>query len=243
MIPQKSSTQLIFASDDWNECYSSIKEKWNQGYVISCADFGRDQYCIVMNKGTDWGEQNILISNDFPYFDINDYWDRRLDITHIFRDKNKWYLVFTGDTPASGQEWQYKQSFGDIKRFIRTLWGQRKFISACYQHENNYFMLMSGGPECKQKWVISQVVPENIMSGNYLKELNWFITCLAEIDGKLMKVFSSATAIQEQFILRSTNMNDLADKLDEYWEKGYFISNCAFVREDLYLVFSKYVVS
>ncbi|MDZ7742633.1 MAG: hypothetical protein U5Q03_13000 [Bacteroidota bacterium] len=241
MIPDQCTSQLAFVSDKWEECFESIRSKWQEGYVISSAGFGDPYYFIVMDQGTGWGKQDILISKNFPQLEINDYWDRKLDMSHVFHDGKQWFVIFTANTAANGQEWQYKQSWEDIKRFIRTLWGQKRFVSAAYQYQGNYFMLMSGGPERKEKWLLNREIPDDVLSGDYMKELNMFISCITEVDGKIFTVFSGGTGISEQFVLKPSRIEDVAHILEENWLEDLFISDIAFVRNELYLVFSQFM--
>jgi hypothetical protein len=238
MITSNRASQTVFVAENWDECAEHMYELMAQGYVVSNLDYYNDLYVVVMDKGASWQDQEILFAADFPQLEINDYWDKGLDISYVAADDLTWMLFFSAATGIRGQEWVFKPHFSDIKRAISTLWGQGKTVTDIRQSFGGIVIVMSGGINWNQWWTLSKGFPQKEIERE-IKENNRFITLISEIDERYFIVMSAGTDIDKQIIFRTRNYASLQSKLDDYWKREMFVTTASFVKGELIVVFSK----
>lgn len=238
MITGYRATQTVYMAENWDECAEHMYELMAEGYVVSNLDFYNDLYVVVMDKGTSWKGQEILFAADFPQLEINDYWDKGLDISYVAADDLTWMIFFSAATGTRGQEWVFKPHFSDIKRAIKTLWGQGKTLTDIRQSFGGIVVVMSGGFDWDQWWSMGKRFPKKEIEREG-KENNRAITLVTEIDERYFIAMSAGTDIKKQEIFRTKDYASLQDKLDECWGKGMLVTTASFVKGELIVIFSK----
>lgn len=238
MITSSRENQTVFIAENWDETSEKLYDLQAKGYVVTNLDHYGGYYCVVMDKGTGWHGQEILFAADFPELEISDYWDKGLEITHITADDLTWMLFFTAGSGISGQEWYFKETFEEIKRAIKTLWGQGKVITDLRKSYGGIVVVMSGGLEWNQMWMMDKKFPEKAMREEG-KERKRAITHLCELEGQYFLVMSAGTGITFQDIYQTKKLDSVAGKLERCWDEGLMVTSASFVGGELVMVFSR----
>ncbi len=238
MITASREKQTVFIAENWDECSNHMYDLMAEDYVVTNLVHRDPYYCVVMDKGTAWQRQDILFAADFPRLEINDYWDKGLDITYITADDLTWMIYFCAGSGISGQEWYFKKSFEEIRGAINSLWKQNKVITDLKKSYGGIVVVMSGGVKWNQMWTMNREFPEAIMRKEG-KENKRAITLLTDIDGHYFMVMSAGTEITFQDIYMAKTLNKVEKRLEERWDEGLYVTSAAFVRDELLLVFSK----
>jgi hypothetical protein len=238
MITLSREKQQVFVAENWDECSKHMYELMRDGFVLTNLDFYNEFYIVVMDKGSSWNNQEILFSADFPQLEINDYWDKGLDITYVAADNLTWMIFFSAGTGISGQEWYFKNTFEEIKGSINSLWQQRKVITDLRKSFGGIVVVMSGGFKWNQMWSLTDSWPYQAIREEQEKN-NRVITHLCQLDKKCFMVMSGGTGIRHQEIARVKEFISAEEELDKAWGNGMMVTTAAFGNEELVLVFSR----
>lgn len=238
MITGTRTGQIVFIAENWDECSEYMYDRRSDGYIVSIMDYCKGYYFVVMDKGTTFNKQETLFSADFPSMEINDYWDKGLDITYVTADNMLWMIFFSAGAPNSGQEWFLRQEMDDIRKVIRDIWDQGKSITDFRKTSEGILLVMSGGMGYQQLWVMNKELPEDkIIKAK--KDNDAVITHIADFDGYYFVVLSSETGISKQKVYRTRNFATASKEVDENWKQGMFVTSGAFINNELTIVFSR----
>ena len=238
MIATKRKGQSFTHRSKWADIKDSIKEKWDEDYLITDFDYGDGMYRVLLSSGTGWSGQAYRWGETFPAEKVKELWDRKYRITNVTYDGSDWIVVMSGDTGISGQKYFLKTDFADFEKAISEAWKEGYDITKVAFGNDLYLGVMSKGLDWSQSWWHWTEFPTDELMKNK-KTDGKIITDVFAFGNKVFAIASGNTGYTKQRFHKNKDFDYLIKLLKNRWDEGYTLTTVSYYKEEWIFVVSK----
>ena len=211
------SDEIIHNDHEWPRAW--IEEKSAQGYRITKATYGAQNYVIVMAKGSGMDRQVTKESANWPEEWVAEQRRKGLQISEIVHGNGKWNVVMSSGTGYTEQEFVSAVHFP--LREISKYKVKGYFITSVTYGGDSWGVVMSAGPDFpSQIWKVDGEFPQSFIESKWGQ--GYAVTDLMYGDDEWVVVMSKGTPYTQEFMAETAFPRDY---LEGQWDLGFRITD------------------
>ncbi|MEL6535197.1 MAG: caspase family protein [Bacteroidota bacterium] len=209
--------EIIKNDHQWPEAW--VKQKTEQGYRITKATYGAQNYVVVMAKRTGMDRQVHRSSANWPADWINQQRSRGLQISEVVHGNGKWSVVMSSGTGFSAQKVFQTAHFPLREVSQNKVKGY--YITSMTYSGDTWGVVMSQGPDYpSQIWKVEDEFPGAWIESKWSQ--GYAVTDIMYGDNEWVAIMSKGTPYTQEFLAESAFPREY---LEGQWDLGYRVTD------------------